>query len=213
MALFKEHNPDQQAEILAGKFPHGRFTLAKYIQTTNLYKLLKGLGTEYFRLEGNLNYASDEFSLIRTNDLINDWEKEYAINSGCFAGITKTQTIEERINNILTQISMDGTSTDEQFEAVALKLGFVVTVESGIDYISFPLTFPYVTIATEREARFTIVVDMANIESSGGYPYEFPFVFGDNIAAVLKCFFDKLKPSNVQLLYVNDWCILRCWLG
>ncbi len=204
MPEFTVHPNTEQAQMLALKLPDGDFWLAKYIEGTNLNKLLLGFGLELLRLESNLNYVSDELSLVNTNDLIDEWEKEFGIPGSCFASLSQGADIETRVNNILTKIAADGTSIEEQFEAVALSLGLVVDVINGKDYSSFPFTFPMTFIADSvREARFMIVVDLKGVSGST-FPLTFPITFGDPRVSVLKCFFNKLKPANTKVIYVNE---------
>ena len=204
MAKFIEHNQAEQAQILANKLPSGDFWIAKYVEGTNLNKLLLGFGLELLRLESNLNYVSDELSLVNTKDLIDEWEKEYGIPGGCFASLSEGADIETRINNILTRIAADGTSTEEQFEVIAENLGLDVDVSAGAEYASFPITFPYTFIAdSARELRFIIVVDLKEVAGST-FTLTFPITFGDPRVSVLKCFFNKLKPANTKIIYVNE---------
>jgi uncharacterized protein YmfQ (DUF2313 family) len=203
MDKFIVHSQDEQAQMLAMKLPQGEFWDAKDNPNSNLYKLLLGLGFKLMRLEADLNYAADELSLIRTNDLIDEWEKEYAIGASCFASLSDGADLETRINNILILISADGTSTEEQFEAIALALGLVVDVRPGGEYSAFPLTFTHTFLGDQREIRFTIIVDMENVPV-GAFTYEFPFTFSDPVVGALKCLFNRLKPANCRVVYVNE---------
>ncbi len=189
--------------MLALKLPDGDCWLAKNQSDTNLYKLLLGIGVELLRLEGKLNYTSDELALQTTNDLIREWELEYGIPASCLAPLSEGADLDTRINNILTWIFAEGTSTEEQFEAVALRLGLVVDVISGYDYASFPLTFPHTFLGDLREIRYTIVVDMKDVAFSR-FDFIFDFVFGNPLVPILKCIFGRLKPANCRVVYINE---------
>ena len=79
MPQFTIHTEEQQADILAGKLPQGKAWTDKFTVDTVMRNLLIAYGIELIRLEGNLNYTDDELSLLRTRDLINEWEVEYGI--------------------------------------------------------------------------------------------------------------------------------------
>jgi uncharacterized protein YmfQ (DUF2313 family) len=204
MATFKEHTQAEQAQMLGIKLPQGDFWLAKNIPDTNLYKLLIGIGIELLRLEGNLNYVSDELTLVNTNDLIDEWETEYNIAGSCLSSLSEGADLETRINNILIKISADGTSIEDQFERLALKLGLTIDVISGIDYQSFPFTFPiYFVGDSNRELRYIIVIDLKETAASV-FPFTFPITFGNPAVSIMKCFFEKLKPENCDIVYINE---------
>lgn len=201
MPTFTVHNQRQQADIIASKIPDGKAWADKYIDGTVMRNLLIGYGLEFMRLEGNLNYTSDELSLIRTQDLINDWEVEYGIAKSCFAD-QEASTLEARINNILIMIAANGTSTEEQFENIALLLGLNVDVEPGHSLLTkFTLTFPFTFFSDVVDARYTIVVTFLDALEAAEFTHTFPFVFGDTRVGLLKCFFNILKPANCQVIY------------
>lgn len=202
---FTEHTEAQQAEILAKKLPDGDFWKAKNDTTTNLYKLLLAMGLELMRLEGNLNYAYDELHITNCQDMITDWETEYGMVGGCFDSAIRTGTLEERITNILTKIFADGTSTAEQFEALALRMGETINVYNGTEpgIFTFPLTFPLTfLIESERKARYTIYIEWIGVSPSV-FPLEFPITFGTLSQSIIQCFFNKLKPANCKIVYIN----------
>lgn len=201
MPIFDVHTREQQAEIIASKLPDGKAWADKYISGTVMRNLLIGYGLEFMRLEGNLNYTNDELSLINTRDLINEWEAEYGISKSCFAGL-ESSDLADRINNILIMIAANGTSTAEQFEAIALLLGLRVRVLPGTALLStFTLTFPFVFNDDVIDARYTILVIFLDELDAARFPHTFPFPFGDARVGLLKCFFNILKPANVQVIY------------
>lgn len=201
---FIERTLEQQAEILARNLPEGEFWIAKYKTDTTVYKLLYAMGLELLRLEGTLNYAYDELHITNCQDMITDWETEYGMNGGCFDEAIRTGTLEERIQNILTKIAADGTSTKEQFENLALRLGEQINVycgdESGI--FTFPLTFPLTLSAEPRKNRYIMYVEWVN-QVPSTFPFTFPITFGTLSQSILICFFQKLKPANTQIIFIN----------
>lgn len=201
MPKFKVHNQQQQANILASKLPDGKAWTDKYVDGSVLRNLLIGYGVEFMRLEGDLNYTDNELSLIRTQDLINDWEVEYGIAKSCFSD-QDASTLKARIDNILIMIAANGTSTEEQFESIALLLGLNVDVQPGHALLTqFPLTFPFTFFSDVVDARYTIFVTFLDVIDSANFTLTFPFVFGDVRVGLLKCFFNILKPGNCQVIY------------
>lgn len=201
MPIFTVHTREQQASILAAKLPDGKAWADKHIDGTVLRNLLIGYGLEFMRLEGNLNYTNDELSLIKTRDLINEWEAEYGISKSCFEG-QELSDLQKRIDNILIMIAANGTSTAEQFEAIALLLGLNVKVIPGTALLSrFTLTFPITFFGDVIASRYTIIVLFLDEIDVARFTHVFDFVFGDARVGLLKCFFEILKPSNCEVLY------------
>lgn len=200
MGSFKVHTETEQADMLARKLPNGYALLSKYIEGSILRKWLISLGYEFARLEGYMNYVCEELSLISTQFMIDEFEFDYGMNSNCFSTQDKGN-LEQRIQNILTLIASEGTSTAEQFENVASLLGFEVTVScclSGSE--GFPYTFP-ITFLEDRDERFKIYVTFPD-DDSDAFPYTFPIEFKDPLQNILKCFFAKLKPANCIIVYI-----------
>lgn len=201
MPQFLIHDENTQADILAKKLPDGKAWIDKFVDSTVMRDLLIAYGIEYMRLEGNLNYTDDELSLIRTRDLIEEWEVEYGIAKSCFADQNKSD-LQARINNILVLIAANGTSTEEQFEALAALLGLNVKVSPGKVLLStFTLTFPVTFFDDPIDARYTIVVDFLDEIEGSRFTLQFPFLFGDARVGLLQCFFNILKPANTQIIY------------
>jgi uncharacterized protein YmfQ (DUF2313 family) len=203
---FTEHDASEQTIALARHLPSGEFWRAKNLETSTLWLLLYAIGGEMERVEGALNYVFNELSLIRCIDMITDWETEYGIPSSCFADSIATQTVEERVNNILTKISADGTNIASAYEELSVKLGSPCKVLTGCG--AGRLTFDFNFTATfqlsdsERDARYTIYIEFLH-DDAYDFTYTFPFPLGVDIDSLLKCFFNILKPANCQITYIN----------
>jgi hypothetical protein len=61
---------------------------------------------------------------------------------------------------------------------------------------------PLIFFNTVKEARFSIVVKVTE-ELTGGFPYDFPVIFGNPVLDIVKCFFNKLKPANTQIIFIE----------
>ena len=191
MNIFTENNISDQADMLARKMPDGIAYSSKYINDSVLRKWLIALGAEYLRMEEYLNYISNEFNLTSTNDLIEEFEFDYGMNSNCFQQFTLTGTIEERINAILTVIASRGTSTESDFEYIASLLGFTITVTAN-----------HPTTPNQVEDRWKIFIDVTGAVVENVFPYTFPIIFGNSTQSILECWLDQLKPAHCILVYV-----------
>ena len=93
--------------------------------------------------------------------------------------------------------------TDTDFEELALRFGIEINVISGRDYAGFPFVFPIIFLGSEEESRFTIVVEILNQPSIETFPFIFPITFAADAVDQMRCFFNKLKPANVQILFIE----------
>lgn len=92
------------------------------------------------------------------------------------------------------------TATD--FEELAALLGLETEVTAGIAASGFSYDFPLLFFNSVKEARFSIVVKVTG-ELSGGFSYDFPLTFGNLVFDKVKCFFNKLKPANCQVIFIE----------
>jgi hypothetical protein len=89
--------------------------------------------------------------------------------------------------------------TAADFEELGALFGFDICVSSGVQFADFPLEFPIFFIDDTVNPQFTIVVELTD-EITGGFDFAFPFTFGNGDIELMECFFNKLKPANVQIL-------------
>jgi len=191
---------DDQAQSLANYMPGGKLFAAKNVQSSNFRKLLRGLAGELFTADGFLKTYSDEIKPNNTVLFLSEWELALAIPDGCFKG---TGTLNERRRDILVKLASLGIQTSDDFVALALLFGLVVTVNPGITGkvpTIFPMTFPLVLDGDLRVFRFTIIVTFTESDVSR-FPLVFPIVFGTAGIAVLECLFSRLKPANCALIF------------
>ena len=124
---------------------------------------------------------------------IEEWEKALGIPDACFKA---TGDIDERRTHILTKLASLGIQTVADFVTLGAVFGIVITVEP-LDEMSvppIPIVYP--------DARFTIVITGANLQV-GVPPYDVPFTPVSNESTLI-CLFNKLKPSNCKLIFVNS---------
>lgn len=199
MGLFNRRDIEQYTDSLADYLPGGLLFASKSVQDSNFRKLLKGMSGELFRANGLLKTYNDEIIPDQTVKFIDEWESALGIPDDCFRG---TGTIDERRRDVLTKLGSLGIQTKQDFIDLAALLGIAVNVESGSHNGTFPLVFPAILFDSSKGARFTIIITFT-VEPASRFTYTFPFVFGGDAIAILECLFNKLKPSNCKLIFVQ----------
>lgn len=196
ISLFTRHTKEQHADVLADYLPNDDLWAAKKISGTKLRQLLLGLAILPQQAEDKLETVWEELDPSTTTIFINEWESAVGIPDDCFPG---TGSIEDRRTHVVIKLSA-AVQTAGDFEALALLLGLVVTVKSGITESTFPFTFPILFFGSEKEARFTMVVEFTDL-LSGVFPYTFPMIFPDDRIETIRCIFNRLKPANTQIIF------------
>lgn len=188
---------DRHTQALADYLPNGRLFEAKNIGDSNFRQLLRGIAGELFTAQGYLKTLDQEYIPDQTVLFLDEWERALGIPGDCFSG---TGSNDERRRDILVKLASLGIQTEEDFVMLAEMFGVAVTVTPGLDEIQFPLIFPVLMFSTKSEARFSIVVEFTVLDTSR-FPLVFPFQFGDDAIAILECLFNKLKPSNCNIIF------------
>lgn len=197
MALFERRDIEQYTNSLADYLPGGCLFASAHVQNSNFRKLLLGMSGELFRSNGLLKEYSEQIIPDQTVKFIEEWESALGIPDDCFSG---TGTLTERRRDILTKLAALGIQTAQDFVDLAATFGVTVTVNSGVDEITFPLVFPVVMFTTVKEARFTIVVRFT-VQAANRFPLVFPITFGSGEIAILECLFTRLKPANCNIIF------------
>jgi len=193
-----KHNIEEHADALADYMPNGRLFEAKKIGDSNYRQLLRGIGGELFTAEGYLISLNQEYLPDQTVLFIEEWETALGIPDDCFS---TAGSIDGRRKNILIKLASLGIQTATDFEALGEIFGVDVIVHAGRDVGStFPMVFPFIFFDRSSDSRFTIVVDFI-VEAANRFPLTFPFTFGSSEIAILECLFNKLKPSNCNVLF------------
>lgn len=197
MALFQRRDIEQYTDSLADYLPGGLLFASRSVQDSNFRKLLRGMSGELFRSNGLLKEYCEQMIPDQTVKFIDEWESAVGIPDSCFKG---TGTLTERRRDILTKLAALGVQTRQDFIDLAATFGVAITINAGIDEITFPLTFPVVMFGTLKEARFTIVVRFT-VQAANRFPLVFPITFGSGEIAILECLFTKLKPANCDIIF------------
>lgn len=200
VAKFDIRTNDEIVNSMAQSLPKGRLFQAAGKDGSNLRRLLKGLAIEIERIEKKLiNEVYEAYFINELKDgLLEEWEKILGIPDTCFTIFGKTR--DERVLQVLAKLKMQYVVTEQDFIDFALILGFVVTIEQGIEIGMFPVMFPF-PLGTPKELRFTMIANLEASLAPLSFPYTFPFELTDDSANLIVCLFDKLKPANTNNIY------------
>ena len=188
---------EEHTDALAAYMPNGPLFEAKNINDSNFRQLLRGLAGEIFTAQGYLTTLNDDYFPDQTTLFLEEWEAALGIPDSCFFG---GGTLNERRQDILVKLASLGVQTEDDFIDLAALFGVTITITPGIDFLIFPLTFPWLFFSTTKEARFTIVVDFT-VQGASKFPLTFPFIFGTSEIGILECLFNKLKPANCNTIF------------
>lgn len=198
------YNSDESTYILGAYLPDGKAFEAKNVPSTNTYKFIDALAKSFILFANDLEEVYKEMNPATTENLISRWENEYGMAQSCL-GIAST--LEERRSNLLIRIGMDGVQTVDDFEALAQSLGIDCVIHRFADIEGFPFTtngFP-ITLATDKYARFTIIVDLPTELNEEVFPFSsngFPIILLSELSTgIIECVFNKLVPVNVNVTY------------
>lgn len=195
---------------LAAYLPTGRVWAAKNLAGTVTRGLLEGLSGELLRSTALVEEFRQEILPDETTLFVDEWERAVGIPDDCFTG---EGTLEERRNDVLAKLASLGIQTAEDMRQLALLIyGIELTIrnpqrdENNI----FPYTFnptgesdplndggDFVFGLSDREARFQIIIEYANLPTAVLFPYTFPIPFLTREVAIIECLFQKLRPANV----------------
>ena len=190
---------ERQTNTLANYFPSGFAFGSKSVPGSVSRLFLGGLADELVRACDLIQEFRDEIVPDETILLIDEWEKAVKIPDGCFPG---SGTITERRTHVLLKLASLGLQTADDFTTLAAVLGIPIKVVAGSVHGAFPYKFPIVFLGDPRAARHTIIVD-ADTDLTETFTYTFPITFEDSAPVLLQCLFDRLKPANVKVRFIN----------
>ena len=198
--LFENHTLEENTQALANFMPGGRAFESKNIDDSNFRDLLSAFAPEMKRFEDTYLEVSKEHGINNADVYLSRWEKAVGIPDDCFLGIG---SISDRRQHVIIKLACMNVSTREDFINIATKLGFTVEIESLSEACEFPATFPFPLCGSDKENRFTLVIGIEGGPSLDGFPFTFPFEFGDQASTILECIYDKVKPANVKLILLS----------
>ncbi len=198
MVLFNDHTLEEHTDSLAYYLPPGQAFEARFIEDTNLRKMLRALASELQRYYIILSEVCTEHDINQTQNLILEWEKALGIPGTCF---DETSNIQDRRRNLLIMLDeMHGTTVEDYINLASL-LGYTITIEPVKPHAMFPMAFPIYFFSSGKAVLFSMIINLPIGESNIGFPLEFPFPFISPDNSLLTCLFNRIKPANVQVFY------------
>ena len=199
MSFLPAKTSNQLAAISAKYLPDGKAWVNKFVETSNLFKLLKGTSIEFGRLEQLLDTYINSFDIRNSTELLEQWEGALGLPNDW---LPLSNSIEDRQRAVIAMLAADGTQTAQDIVDVIAILGFDVTITTGYAASVFPVDFPWVFAGDETDAKFTIVVNFEpGITDSNPFPIPFPYPFGGSKVNKMRSFIEYLAPANVQVIF------------
>ena len=203
MLNFKAHTVEEHQQAIGQYFLNDITATNKNIVGSNLYKMFLGLAGEFKRVDELFQSVWDGTNILTTNDLnyIALWEGAVGLPDDCFEE-TSSLTLEERRSQILIKLTSLGVLTAQDFIDLAALFGYTVEINNGIDYGTFPMTFPFTFFNNPKQARFTMIVNMpTELAPTSVFPMTFPFTLSDGGGSILECLFKAVKPANTTIIF------------
>lgn len=199
MKLFSVHTKEQQTNSLAAFYPAGSAFESANTEGSVFGDFTEGLSCEIKRVYDDINNLSEDYDILVTDELLSRWENAVGIPDDCFPG---TGTKAERRSHVLLKFANMNVQTASDFEELAVLLGFADVTVTPLQDLAFPpYDVPFIP-ASAPSSRYTILVKGSNVVSNVP-PYDVPFIPSSSNQNILSCIFDKIKPANVKIIYVN----------
>lgn len=197
--FFDKKSIETQREILAKFYPNGTLMHGKNITETNIFKFIKGCAPELSRVDNMMNAIAFNHFIPQTVSLIEEWEGAVGIPDSCFSN---NGTLEERRANVVLKLANMNVQTLADFVNMGVLLGFAdIEVYPLRDRAFPPYEVPFIP-QSAPESRFIFVVEATNAVPNVP-PYDVPFIPGDGSGSLLQCVFNKLKPANTTIIFLN----------
>ena len=200
MGFLPAKTSNQLTTISAKYLPNGKAWVSKFVETSNLFKLLKGVSIEFGRLEQLLGTYVNSFNIRDSIELLEKWEEALGLPN---EWLPLSNSVEDRQRAVLAMLAADGTQTAQDIIDVIAILGFDVTIDAGYEASVFPVDFPLVFAGDATQEKFTIVVNFEpGIVDSTPFPISFPYPFGGSKVNKMRSFIEYLVAANVQVIFV-----------
>ena len=197
--IFRTRTLEEYTQSLANYLPGGKLFLAKNVKNSNTRKLLRGLSGLLFNVNGDIKTFADEIVPNKTTKFLKEWEQVVDLPDATFTTPRSSVSIQGRRNEIVAKLGYMGCQTiEDMHELLELLKFFDIEIYAGMDDPT-----GVTNGLTDRAKRFTIVVDasLVNDGTSLRFPFTFPALFGEFSPTKLQNIFDRIIPSNCQVLY------------
>lgn len=177
--------------------PNDRLFLAKNIPDSTLAKLIRGLAYSIWRFDKRVDDFVNSYNISETVQLIEEWEQAVGIPDQC---ISTEYPLDDRRKHVIAKFKALGCATEADFIALAAYLGYTITIKQLGTFAYPPYDVPFIPISLPG-ARWIWIIEGHNVAASVP-PYDVPFDV-DTGSSILQCFFEKLKPVNTVLIFIN----------
>jgi len=173
-----------ETNSLAYTLPGGRTFAAKFIEGSNIRRVVTGLAKAFVGMDSLLNQIKAQYFPDTTTDLLEEWESAVGIPNAYFKG---TGTLAERRLHVTTMLTMAYVSTEQDFIDLAAALGYTITISHSVTVEPrlLPFSPPYIPSSNTKSPDFVWKV----------------FVMGEPVPDFLPLLFDSLKAADTYILY------------
>jgi len=164
-----------ETNSLAHTMPNGRTFAAKFIEGSNIRRLVTGLAKAFVNIDAMLNELKAQYFPDTTTDMLEEWERAVGIPNAYFKG---TGDLAERRLHVTTMLNLANVSTEQDFIDLADSLGHTITISHTVTVIPQlpPLPLPYIPSANSQHPDFVWIC----------------YVMGEPVPDFLPLLFDSL---------------------
>jgi hypothetical protein len=173
-----------ETNSLAYTLPNGRTFAAKFVDGSNVRRLITGLAKVFVNIDSMLTQLKAQYYPDTTTDFIDEWESAAGIPNAYFKG---TGTLAERRLHVTTMLGLNKIATEDDFIALAATLGYTITITHSVTVIDrlLPFSPPYIPSGKTQSPDFVWECN----------------VIGDPVPDFLPLLFDSLKAADTYILY------------
>lgn len=182
--------------MVTGLFPQGKAWEAGEGSTLDNLKAV--IADEFLRIGNRAIDLLNEADPRTTFEMVEDWERVLALPDDCTG---PEATIEERRNQIVYKLTLQGGQSKQFFKDLALTLGYVVDIEEYDQFhVGNPVQQPL--FGQDWMHAFGVIAPLnslrpfrVNVNTVSNRLVE----FGDD---VFECLITKAKPSHSVVLFI-----------
>lgn len=175
---------DTETNAIAYLLPAGRVFANKFIPSTVVRRVLRGLAVTTLDVSDFIFRIGEEFFPDVTTELIEEWESLVGIPNAFFKG---DGDIATRRTHVVAMLRANGAQTEQDFIDLAAGLGHTIEVDHNVPSVLelLPLDVPFIPAAFELNGSFIWTCR----------------VLGEPVPAYLELFFNSLKSIETLILY------------
>jgi uncharacterized protein YmfQ (DUF2313 family) len=194
---------DAEVSALQKHLPTGKAWDAFQIPGKRWYRVLKTFGSSIGEMRGALCALKRELDPRTTEQLLPEWEAALSLPDPCFP---PAATIDQRRSMLMLRLSKRRWTTIQDWADLCTLFGYQVRITPGAliqGAATYPYCYPIRYDHFPKAGRFRIYIDVLNYDfyGYGKYAYPFPYQAADTSLDILKCIIDRIRPSNVIVIW------------